>query len=901
MDADRPTSPTSLMRAYRFVLRAYPRAMRERFEIGMLDALAQDVTNAKQRGWLRVAVVVAMSVSQAVWFGVVERIGRRSSPFQDVATGRRRIGSGMSIELRDAYRSLRAAPLVTVVAVGSLALGIGANTSLFSILNGLVLKPLPVHDPERLALLEPGSFSNPVWEEIRDRYPRLTAGAFAWSVERFNVADGGEMDFVDGIYASGSMFDVLGVRAALGRTFQTRDDVPGGGPEGRVALISHALWQRRYSGAQNIVGRSITIDRHPFTIVGVLPASFFGPDVGRLADIILPVGSAVGLRRAQLRTAATWMNIMVRLQSDQTIDQAADAFRAAQSSIRISTQPPDRPPGQHLTDPFTLVPAANGRSTLRQRYETPLAIILSVVGIVLLSACANLANLLLARATARQTEFSLRLALGASRWRVARQLLVESLMLAAAGSALGLLIAQWGSALLVRQLATSTVAVMLDLAIDGRVLSFTIAAALVTSVLLGVAPAIGLARLAEGDVLKSHGRGVMGDPRSFTRNMLLISQVALSLVLVVAAALFLRSFVTLASVPLGFDPERLIVVAVDIERRDGPAAPGPALAEQLRDAVASVPGVVNAALSYTTPLTNRGWNGFIRMPGAAPATDSNRLSWVNIVSPGWFSTYGIRLIRGRDIGLQDVNAAERVAVVNEAFLNRFFPGQDGIGLRFAGGTADQDTQTIVGVVSDAIYRSQRAGAPPTMYVPWAQQENFPTFSITARAAGSAAALRQPIAAALAREDPAVAFSFRRFGDQYHATVVQERLVTWLSGFFGGLALLLAALGLYGVTSYAVGRRRAELGVRLALGAGPRDIRRIVLGRVVWLVGLGIVAGLALSYWAGRFIQSQLFEVEARDPAMLAIASAVLFAIGVLAGWLPARRAARIDPVIVLRG
>jgi putative ABC transport system permease protein len=377
--------------------------------------------------------------------------------------------------------------------------------------------------------------------------------------------------------------------------------------------------------------------------------------------------------------------------------------------------------------------------------------------------------------------------------------------------------------------------------------------------------------------------------------------VALSLVLVVAAALFLRSFVALASVPLGFDAERLIVIAVDIDQRDSASSPRPALAERLREVVASVPGIANAALSYTTPLTNRGWNGPIRVTGDAPAADRDRLSWVNIVSPGWFSTYGIRLIRGRDISPQDVNGAERVAVVNEAFIRRFFPGQDGIGLSFAGGTAARDTQTIVGVVSDAIYRSQRAGAPPTIYVPWAQQENFPTFSITARALGSAAALRQPIANALVREDSGVAFSFRGFGDQYHATVVQERLVTWLSGFFGGLALLLAGLGLYGVTSYAVGRRRAELGVRLALGAGPRDIRRIVLGRVVWLVGIGIVAGLALSLWAGRFIQSQLFELQPRDPATLAAAAAVLFAIALLAGWLPARRAARIDPVIVLRG
>jgi predicted permease len=667
-------------------------------------------------------------------------------------------------------------------------------------------------------------------------------------------------------------------------------------------VISHAFWQRRYSSAPDVLGRSITVGERPFTIIGVMPAAFFGPDVGRVADVIVPIGSAVGTRQAQLRTAAQWQNIMVRLKPGQTTEQAAEAFRAAQPRIRIATQPDDRRPDQHLEDPFLLVAAVNGRSTLRQRYEAPLRIILIVVGIVLLSACANLANLFLARATSRQAEFGLRLALGASRWRVARQLLMEGLMLAVAGSALGLLVAQWGGALLVRQLATSTVAVALDLGIDWRVLGFAVAAAIASCLLLGLAPAAGLARLSEGDVLKTQGRGVMGDPRSFTRNALLVAQVALSLVLVAAAALFLRSFVALTSVPLGFDPDRLVVVGIDVPRADTSAVPLHARAERLRAAVASVPGVSGAALSYMTPLTTRGWNGPVKLEGRPPAGGRDNLSWVNLVSPGWFSTYGMRLVRGRDIAPRDVRGSERVAVVNEAFIRRFAPDQNVIGLRLTGGTGTDDTHTIVGVVSDAVYRSQRQGAPPTMYVPWSQQEAFATFSITARAAGPAAPLRQPIAAALAREDSTVTFSFRGFGDQQHASVVQERLLTMLSGFFGGLALLLAALGLYGVTSYTVNRRRPELGVRLALGAGPREIRRLVLRRVVLLVGIGIVAGLGVSLWAGRFIQTQLlYELQPRDPLALAAAAAVLFAIGLVAGWLPARRAARIDPVIVLRG
>jgi predicted permease len=889
------------VRAYEAALRAYPRVVRDRFGAGMRDAFEQDLEQAGRRGRTALAWFAAVSCIQAIWFGVLERLGVAARVFQ-ADRARRRFASGSWIAVRDAYRSLRGAPVVAVVAIGSLALGIGANTALFSILNSLVFKPLPVREPERLALLDPGSFSNPVWEEIRDRHARdATAGAFAWSVERFNLAASGEMDFVDGIYASGSLFEVLGVSAALGRTFDRRDDVFGGGAAGRVAVISHGLWRRRYGGASDAIGRTVTIEQHPFTIVGVMPSSFFGPDVGRVADIILPIGAAVGNRRAQLRTAATWMNIMVRLKPGQSVDQAAEYFRAVQPRIRVATQPDDRRPDQHLADPFTLAPAANGRSTLRLRYETPLTIILVVVGIVLLSACANLANLFLARATARQPEFSVRLALGAARWHLARQLIIESVMLAIAGSALGLIVAQWGSALLVRQLATATVPVVLDLAIDWRVLGYSIAAAVLASVLLGLAPAASLARLADRDVLKSQGRSITGEDQSFTRSLLLVTQVALSLVLAVVAALFLRSFVTLTSVPLGFDPDRLTAVAVDIQRASTDLTSVNELAERLRVSVAAVPGVASAAVSYTTPLAGRGWNGYIRVPDRAALPERASLAWVNLVSPGFFSTYGMQLLQGRDLGPEDVQGRERVAVVNEAFIRRFFPGENAIGQRFSGGTAESETHTIVGVVPDAVYRSQRLGAPPTMYVAWAQQEPFSTFSITARSAGPRPPSEPAIREALRREAPAVAYTIREFGEQHRATIVQERLVTMLSMFFGALALLLAALGLYGVTSYLVGRRRAELGVRLALGANSRDIRRLILRRLIRLIGLGIAAGTAMSLWAVGFIGTQLFELQPRDPITLAAAAAVLLVVGVIAGWLPASRAARIDPVIVLRG
>jgi predicted permease len=418
----------------------------------------------------------------------------------------------------------------------------------------------------------------------------------------------------------------------------------------------------------------------------------------------------------------------------------------------------------------------------------------------------------------------------------------------------------------------------------------------------GLGPAVGLTRVPPTDMLKSSGRGVIGHHRSVVRNVFLAAQVSLSLVLVVSAGLFLRTLVSLTSVPLGFNPDRLLVAAVNVQRSDVPPEQRGELCERLRAAVASVPGVNSAALSYTTPLTMRGWNGPIRIPGRAPLPDRERLAWVNLQSPGWFATYGIPMVRGRDISETDRRGGERVAVINEAFVSRFFAGEDPIGRQVIGGTASDASHTIVGVAPDVVYRSQRAGAPPTMYVPWAQaDELFPTFSITVRsAAPPGQRINQAIGDALLHEDGAVAFTIRGVKDQLRATVSQERMIALLAGFFGMLAILLAALGLYGVTRYAVTRRRAEIGVRIALGAARHTVIQLVLRRVAAPIVAGIAIGVVLSLWASRFVGTLLFGLEPRDPATLVGASAVLLALGLFAGWLPARRAARIDPVAVLR-
>src|SRR5262245_22443505 len=480
----------------------------------------------------------------------------------------------LSRDVRYAGRMLARSPAVSFVAVLTLALGIGANAAMFSIVNSLLLRALPVDRPDRLVLLlsnptvTPSSpWSNPIWENIRDRHADLFQSAFAFSrrVTRFNLAAAGPTDFVDGIFASGSYFEALGVAPVLGRTFTREDDRRGGGVNGPVAVISYGFWQRRSGGAADVVGRRQTIDRVPFTIIGVMPQSFFGTDVGSRSDVILPI-AAEGLLRgrdsALDRSGTSWLLIMARLKGGQSIEAAQQALRAAQPSIRDATRPATGRPealARYLATPFGVEAAAAGTSAMRGRYQQPLLTILAVVALVLLVACANIANLFLARAAARRHEFSVRLALGASRWRLARQQLVESLLLSACGAALGLAIARWASALLVRQLSTQTNTVFLDTHVDWRVLGFTIALTVLVALLFGAAPTLRASRTAPIEAIREQGRGST-ERRFGVAGALVTGQVALSLVLVVAAGLFIRTFAALAGLHVGFDRDAVLLV-----------------------------------------------------------------------------------------------------------------------------------------------------------------------------------------------------------------------------------------------------------------------------------------------------------------------------------------------------
>jgi putative ABC transport system permease protein len=821
---------------------------------------------------------------------------------------------------RDAFRALRATPVVSAVAILSLALGIGANTAIFSLVNTLMLRSLPVKDPQQLVQVLAGptraSFSNPLWEQVRERDQQLFAGAFAYSPQRFNIARGGEAQLVNGIMASGKFFEVLGVPAILGRTFTPENDVRAGtGTDKRqVAVISYGFWQRHYGGAADVIGRPIELDRIPYTIIGVTTPEFTGLDQGTAYEVAIPLATEP-LMRGEKESAMDqrtwwWMRVMARLKPGDTIERATAAFRGVQPQMREATLPQNYRPKDlpnYLKDPFNLRTAANGPNGLGRQYKDPLYIIMGVVALVLLIACANIANLLLARANARRHELSVRVALGASRWRIARQLLAESALLSIIGTALGLLFAQWGARVLVREMSGPAAAGALDVGLDWRVLLFTAGLATTTALLFGIVPALRSTRVAPQEAIKEQGRSIVGESRFGFGSMLVVAQVALSLVLIVGAGLFMRTFSTLSNVRLGFEPDPILMVSANAKRSVIDPAARAALYERLRQAAASVPGVRSAALQIVTPLTNSQWDTLIENPEGLSLPENERDVYMNEVSPGFFATYGTPILAGRDFSAQDTLASPRVVLVNETFANKYFKSASPIGRRVRNDPSPGETppwKEIVGVVRDAVYDSLRDAVPPTMYQSVAQAEKpGPSITIAVRAAsGSPALLTRSVADALSRVDGDVTLTFTPYKDTVRAATVQERVIAMLSAFFGGLALLLAGIGLYGVMSYAVSRRRTEIGIRMALGAGPAGAVRLILLRVAVLVGLGVAAGAGLSLWAAKLLSasSLIYGLKPRDPATLLTAALVLTAIGAIAGYLPARRASRIDPARVLR-
>lgn len=799
-----------------------------------------------------------------------------------------------------AVRGLRQSKTFALIAIGTLALGIGANTALFSIFNSLLLRQLPVRDPARLVILDQGSWTYPIWRAVEAQTTAIFDGTFAYANLELDLAPSGRREPIDAAYVSGAMFDVLGVEPVRGRLLQPGDDRADA--NARVAVISDRFWQRRFGGADSAIGAVLSLDHQPFTVVGVLPPDFNGPDVGRVDDVLIPFAAEPILRGVDSGLEVRrmwWVEIMARLKPGMTIEQATSALRTLQPGIRTAAAPAGAK--EFLEAPFTLASASTGRSPLRSRFETPLRAMQATVAIVLLIACASLANLMLARALARRRELSVRLALGASRWRVTRLLAVEALVVVAVGAALGLLFARWSSALLVQQLTTWRGAVSLDLSLDGRVLAFTAGLAVATALLAGIVPALSVTGVAPGDAMKESSRALAGDRRLSIRSTLVVLQLALSLVLVIGAGLFLRTFAALSRTPLGFAAGGLTVAGVGLPKTIEDHDARRALLARIDEAFASAPGVRAAGLSVITPITGSGWNDQIGAASGRPTAASR--TYVNAVTDGWFTAMGLKRIDGRGFTRTDRVGSAPVTIVNETFARRFLAGRPPVGQRItAGGPRDRREFEVVGVVSDAVYRSLREGIVPTMYLPLTQEDSIqPTITLTvSTSTGARATADRLLADTLRGVDPGLTFALRDFDQFIRGGLTQERLVAMLSGFFGGLALLLAAIGLYGIVAHAVDVRRTEIGVRIALGASRVGILWLVFRRVGVMLAIGLGAGLALSLWAARFVGALLFRLEPRDVSTFTGAVVVLVAAGALAAWIPARRASRVDPALVLR-
>lgn len=818
-------------------------------------------------------------------------------------------------DLRYAVRMMRHSPVLTSVIVLSLSLGIGANTAFFSLTNALLLKQLPVRDPARLVSLELGrpgetrwgdSFTNPIWEEF-DQRQDIASGAFAYAAQSFNAGERGETRMITGAIASGGIFETLGVQPVAGRLFNVNDDRRGGGSDGPVAVLGYDYWQRAYGLDPSIVGRNISIDGKPYKVVGVAPESFYGIYVGLRFDVIVPLGTET-YRTSDpkfLDARANWLvSIVARLKPEWTQARANERLKALAPGIFEATVPPNRPPKMvenFLASRLRVTEAARGLSAVPDSLRRAVLLLNGFVALVLLIACANVANLLLARATVRAREFTVRMALGASRGRLLRQSLTESLLLALAGAALGLAIAQPAAQALVSLSGRSTVQMSLDLAPDLRVLLFTTSMGVLCGLLFGMAPAW----RAASNALTVRLSGSAGDGKGRLRASLVSLQVALSVVVLVGSGLFLSSWQKLGRAGLGFDPNHVVLAKVDLASFTQDQNQRAAAIEDTRRQLQATAGVEVASASILTPMGSGMWSSLVVVDDGKGGRREHEI-YYNAVSPGFFRALGTPLLAGRDIEPSDRKSSTQVAVVNEAFVRQVFGGGNPIGRYFEEGTTTSKTGfvtqkvQVVGIARDATYRELKQQPPPTMYRPLSQARALPYATFAVRGPGEVEQLIPIVRAAFAAAGNRFSYTLQTYPMRMRDAMVTERLLATLSTMFGGLALGLAGMGLYGVLAYSVTRRSGEIGIRMALGATSSHIRNWVLRQSSITVLAGFVAGLLLAAWLAPVARTLLYGVKTSDWRVYAVSLAALLAIAFTASYLPARRATRLNPVQALR-
>jgi len=831
---------------------------------------------------------------------------------------RGRIMSELVQDLRYGFRMLRNSPAFTTVALLSLALGVGANVAIFNLVDAVLLRSLPVKDPEGLVSVRidhhgtgrSGQFNGryynltaPQWEEIRSKQQAFS-DVLAWGTNQFNLASGGEGRYVQGIWVSGNFFNMLGVKPILGRTFTSEDDRRGCAP---TAVISYSFWQREFGGNTSIVGNTLTLDGQPFTVIGVTPASFFGIEVGRRFDVATAICSEPLTDREQSvldRRDAWWLAVVGRLKPGWSADQATAQLGSIAPGVFEATVPSvyDATEAKHyLGFSLTAVPAAAGFSSLRATYDTPLWLLLGISGLVLLIACANLANLMLARASARDREIVVRLALGAWRGRLIRQLLTESLLLAAAGAVAGAIVGRALSHVLVGFLSTQRAQLFVDLDADWRVLGFIGGLAVLTCVLFGLAPALRAARAIPAEVMRAAGRGLTGGGRITLRRALIISQVALSLVLLVGALLFIRSLRNLMTLDAGFKQDGILITDLDFSSLHVAKDRRLEFKRDLLARMRSVPGVDSAAYSMIVPGNGAFWNETILVEGAERREG---LSNFDRISAGFFKTMGVPLLDGRDFDPRDTPDSPKVVIVNEQFASRFFDGASPIGKTFHVQAEAEDSITasfeIVGLAKNT-KDDLREHFNPIVYVP-ASQDPHPDQNekILMRSELPLGSLTKAVTAAVGEANPDIGVNFSVLNHVIQDSLLRERLMAILSGFFGFLAGLLAMIGLYGVMSYQVAQRRGEVGIRMALGASRRNVMMMIVREAGVLLAIGMVIGTGLALVSARSASSLLFGLRPTDPATLVAAIGTLAVVGIAASLLPARRAASVDPMDAVR-
>lgn len=813
----------------------------------------------------------------------------------------RRVGpvDGIFREIGFALRLFRKSPGFTFTAVASLVLGIGANTAVFQLFEAVRLRSLPVERPEEIVSIRitgegrsgnfrgrNGQFTYAVWDEVQRRQHSF-ASVFAYGDTAVNLSPAGEQRNAEGLWVSGSFFTALGVRPHLGRLLSAEDDRPGCGMPGVV--ISHAFWQREFGADPAVLSRTLLMERHNVPILGVTPPEFFGVEVGRRFDVAIPICSAPA---ADLKNRMFWfLTVMGRLRPGVTEGAARAELQSLSPGVFESTVPPYSTAHQALYKKMLLdlEPGAAGQSGFREAYQRPLTYLLCMVALVLLLACANLANMMLARASAREHEFAVRASLGASRWRLIRQVLIESLLLAATGAALGALVAPVIGRAVITMLSTARDPIFIALDTNGRVLAFTIISAFAATLFFGLAPALRAGR--------ANARGSSDSrERVAFRQVLLVTQVALCMVLLTTALLFSRSFRNLLTTSPGFESHGILVANVFFDAARYPAERRRPVIDDLHQRVTAIPGVSNVARNSVIPISGSGWDRGVRIGPTDPVKDVNLTS----VSEGYFRVMNTPLLAGRDFNSNDRPGTAPVAIVNQAFARAFFDGRNPVGKTFRLDGPEPPFE-IIGLASDSRYRTLSEEFTPIAFFADTQRP-IPDLRLRfmIRTSGKPEALINSVKGALLDADPQLSMRFVVLQSQVEESVLRERLMAALTGAFGVLGAMLALTGIFGVTAYLVSRRYREFGVRIALGATASGIVRMILGEVTLMLFAGIILGGLIAVAAGTAASTILFGVKPHDPSTLIIVTVLLGSGGLIAAFIPALRASKVAPIEALR-